>query len=195
MGAILAGGVAAAAFSLILLMLGSGLGLSAISPWAPAGESAARFGVAAVVWICVTQIFASGLGGYLAGRLRKRWVAVHGDETHFRDTAHGFLSWASATLVMAIFVSSAASGLFHATAQVASAGATGGAMDTLKDRGNASAALDSWPMGYLVDGLFRQSDSAAVTSNAAPDGRAADKEEVVPHIPEQSGFGRPVVAQ
>ncbi|KAF7958268.1 hypothetical protein AWV80_36905 [Cupriavidus sp. UYMU48A] len=127
----------------------------------------------------MTQIFASGLGGYLAGRLRKRWVAVHGDETHFRDTAHGFLSWASATLVTAIFVSAAASGLFHATAQVASAGATGGAMDTLKDRGNASAALDSWPMGYLVDGLFRQSDSAAATSNAVPDGRAADKEEVV----------------
>ncbi|WP_011298061.1 MULTISPECIES: hypothetical protein [Cupriavidus] len=178
-GAILAGGVAAAAFSLILLMLGSGLGLAAISPWAPAGESAARFGVAAIVWICVTQIFASGLGGYLAGRLRKRWVAVHGDETYFRDTAHGFLSWASATLVTAIFVTSAASGLFHVTAQVASVSATGGAMGTLKDRGNASAALDAWPMGYLVDGLFRQSDSAAANSNATPDATAADKKEVV----------------
>ena len=178
-GAILAGAVAAAAFSLILLMLGSGLGLSAISPWAPREESAARFGIAAVVWICVTQILASGLGGYLAGRLRKRWVAVHSDETFFRDTAHGFLSWAAATLVTAILITSAASGLFYTTAQAASAGAAGSALGTMKDRGNASAAVDTWPMGYLVDGLFREPDAAAATPNVSPEGRAADREEVV----------------
>lgn len=76
--AIIAGAVATAAFSLILLTLGSGLGLASISPWAPLGESVARFGFATMLWICVTQILASDLGGYLAGRLRKRWVALHG---------------------------------------------------------------------------------------------------------------------
>ncbi|ASL48917.1 hypothetical protein bAD24_p01080 (plasmid) [Burkholderia sp. AD24] len=178
-GAIVAGGVGAAAFSLILLTLGSGLGLAAISPWAPPGESASRFGFAAVVWICVTQILASGLGGYLAGRLRKRWVSVHVDETYFRDTAHGFLSWALSTLVTAMMLTSAISGLIHTTAQVASTGASGGGSTMLTDRGNASAATNTWPMGYLVDGLFRQPDASTATSGAAPVGRAADQDEVV----------------
>ncbi|MCP3712514.1 hypothetical protein M3I54_37305 [Paraburkholderia sp. CNPSo 3274] len=177
--AIFAGGVGAAAFSLILLTLGTGLGLASISPWAPPGESASRFGFAAIVWICVTQILASGLGGYLAGRLRKRWVAVHVDETYFRDTAHGFLSWALSTLVTALLLTSAISGLIHTAAQVASAGASGGTLATLSDRGNASAAANTWPMGYLVDGLFRQPDASSATPGVAPPGTAADQEEVV----------------
>lgn len=177
--AIFAGGVGAAAFSLILLTLGTGLGLASISPWAPLGESASRFGFAAVVWICATQILASGLGGYLAGRLRKRWGAVHADETYFRDTAHGFLSWALSTLVTAALLTSVISGLVHTTAQVASAGASGGAIATSSDRGNASVAANTWPMGYLVDGLFRQSDASSTTPGVAPRGRAEDQEEVV----------------
>ena len=41
---------------------------------------------------------ASGVGGYLAGRLRVRWRDTDVDEVHFRDTAHGLLTWAVATL-------------------------------------------------------------------------------------------------
>ena len=95
-GAILAGAAAAAALSLILLILGTGLGLSAMSPWAQAGATAATLGVSTIVWITLTQLLASGMGGYLAGRLRTKWVAVHTDEVFFRDTAHGFLAWAVA---------------------------------------------------------------------------------------------------
>jgi len=47
------------------------------------------------------------MGGYLAGRLRHKWVALHSHEAYFRDTAHGFLAWAVATLVMASLLSSA----------------------------------------------------------------------------------------
>jgi hypothetical protein len=43
---------------------------------------------------------ASGLGGYLAGRLREKWVGIRTDEVLFRDTAHGFLAWALATLIV-----------------------------------------------------------------------------------------------
>ena len=50
-GAILGGAVAAAALSLIFLALGSGLGLSSISPWAYEGASATTLGVSAVVWL------------------------------------------------------------------------------------------------------------------------------------------------
>ena len=44
------------------------------------------------------QAISFALGGYLAGRLRTRWQHVHGHEVFFRDTAHGLLVWASATV-------------------------------------------------------------------------------------------------
>ncbi|HIV69525.1 MAG TPA: hypothetical protein H9903_01195 [Candidatus Aquabacterium excrementipullorum] len=100
-GAIFAGAAAAAALSLILLILGAGLGLSSFSPWTGVGVSATTFGVSAILWITLTQLAASGLGGYLAGRLRTRWTDLQTDEVYFRDTAHGLLAWAVASLVTA----------------------------------------------------------------------------------------------
>ncbi len=82
--AILAGAASAAALSLIMLMLGSGLGLGALSPWARNGVKAATIGVSAVLWLSLTQFLASGMGGYLAGRLRTRWIGVHIDEVCWR---------------------------------------------------------------------------------------------------------------
>src|SRR4051812_9691746 len=98
-GAIFAGAAAAAALSLILLVLGVGLGLSVVSPWSH--TDASTIGTSTIVWIAFVQLAASGLGGYLAGRLRVRWASVHSDEVFFRDTAHGLLSWAVATLFTA----------------------------------------------------------------------------------------------
>jgi hypothetical protein len=156
-GAIFAGGVSAAAFALILLTLGTGLGLTSISPWSSGASNAKAFGFAAVIWICVTSILTSGLGGYLAGRLRRRWLAVDVDEIHFRDTAHGFLSWAVATLFTAAILSSAVSGGVRTAAQSAatSAADSGSGMLVTMQRGNAMTALNTWPLGYFVDSLFR----------------------------------------
>ena len=67
-GAVLAGAAAAAALSLILLMLGVGLGLSSVSPWANEGMSAWTFGISTILWVTLTQVLASGMGGYLAAR-------------------------------------------------------------------------------------------------------------------------------
>jgi hypothetical protein len=105
-GAIGAGATATAALALILLMLGTGLGLSSVSPWAYNGVSATTFGVSTILWLTFTQLVASGMGGYLAGRLRTKWVAVHTDEVYFRDTAHGFLAWAVASLMTAALLTS-----------------------------------------------------------------------------------------
>ena len=166
-GAVFAGGVGAAAFALILLTLGTGLGLTSISPWSSGASNAKAFGVAAVVWVCVASILTSGLGGYLAGRLRSRWLAVDADEVHFRDTAHGFLSWAVATLVTAAIVTSAVSGTVRAGAQTAATAAAAGGSVTMgtMQRGNADAATNTWPLGYFVDSMFRM---PAGSSLAAP---------------------------
>ena len=133
--AIAAGGTAAAALSLILLSLGIGLGFSAISPWAGSGVSATVAGISTIVWLLVTQIFASGLGGYLAGRLRTKWAYVHTDEVYFRDT-HGFLAWAAATLVTAAFLANAV-----ASALGVAASAAGSAAKTVAAVGASAAAM------------------------------------------------------
>lgn len=117
--AILAGATAAAALSFILLLLGLGLGFSVVSPWDQAGPSAKSLSIASLVWLIVTSILASGLGGYLAGRLRRRWPNTDPDEVHFRDTAHGLLSWALATLLTACLLTSGISRLLSHTAAVA----------------------------------------------------------------------------
>lgn len=110
-GAIFAGATAKAALSLILLLLGTGLGLSSVSPWSQNGISATAFGLSAILWISFTQIIASGMGGYLTGRLRVKWVNTEDDEVYFRDTAHGFLSWAVASLTTAALLTTVVSSI------------------------------------------------------------------------------------
>ena len=92
--AVIGGAFVAASLSLILISLGTGLGFSAVSPWANTGVSASTIGMGAIAWLIINQIVASAMGGYLAGRLRTKWVNVHTDEVYFRDSAHGFLVWA-----------------------------------------------------------------------------------------------------
>jgi hypothetical protein len=95
-GAVIAGAFVASAFSLALAALGAGIGLGSVSPWSSNNLSVTTFGILAAAWFIAIQLFASGIGGYLAGRLRTRWVSVHTDEVYFRDTAHDCSSGQSA---------------------------------------------------------------------------------------------------
>ena len=105
--AILAGTAAAIATSLVLLALGSGLGFASTSPWGYSGASAAAFTTGAAIWIVIVQWISAGFGGYITGRLRSKWVDTHAHEVFFRDTAHGFVTWALATSIVAIVAASA----------------------------------------------------------------------------------------
>src|SRR4029453_12082655 len=102
--------------TLILLLIGSGMGLTMVSPWSGESNSAATVGVSAAIWLVVVQWLSSALGGYLTGRLRTKWAAAHTDEVFFRATAHGFLSWALATLFVAGFLASSLTSLAGAGA-------------------------------------------------------------------------------
>ena len=155
--AVSAGAFVSAALSLILLALGAGLGLSSVSPWSNVAASASSISTAAIVWLIVMQIISSSMGGYLAGRLRTKWASIHTDEVYFRDTAHGFLAWAVALVVMAAFLTSAATYMVGAAA----ASAADGTATSVQADGRE---LDS--NGYFVDALFR-SDSAKADSNGA----------------------------
>ena len=180
-GAIVAGAAAAAALSLILLMLGTGLGLSSVSPWTHDGVSATTFGVSTILWVTFTQLVASGMGGYLAGRLRTKWVAVHTDEVYFRDTAHGFLAWAVASLATAALLTSMIGSIVSGGLQ-AGASAAGGVATAATAVGAASAGSevaksdsDGGPMGYFVDSLFRKDANASAAGSAAAEGGAAGR--------------------
>lgn len=155
-GAIFAGAAAAAALSLVLLLLGAGLGLSVVSPWAHSGISATSLGWSSIIWITLTQIAAAVLGGYLAGRLRSRWLVAHRDEVYFRDTAHGFLAWAVATLATAALLTSAVSMIVGSGVSLAGGAITAGA-------GLASQESASSTLSYYVDRVLRRDATTAVT--------------------------------
>jgi hypothetical protein len=182
-GAIAAGAAAAAALSLILLILGIGLGLSSVSPWARSGVSATAFGTSTILWLTLTQLLASALGGYLAGRLRTKWTDAHSDEVYFRDTAHGFLAWAVASLATAALLTSVIGSIVSGGVQ-AGASMVGGVADTAGSAVGAAAASsrnvqgsDGGPMGYFVDSLFRR-DAAAAAAGTSGSSNGTDAAEV-----------------
>ena len=156
-GAVVGGAFAASASYLILLALGTGFGLSAVSPWSNMGASASTAGIAAIIWLILIEIIASALGGYLTGRLRTKWAVIHTDEVYFRDTANGFLAWAVALVISVTFLTTAAASMVGQVAQLSAAAAAAGTVTNVAE-----------PNGYYVDALFR-SDRVA---NGPNDGSA-----------------------
>jgi hypothetical protein len=158
--AIIGGAVTAIALSLVLLALGSALGFSAVAPWSSSGAAAATVGAGAVTWVIVIQWLSSALGGYMAGRLRTKWAAMHSDEVFFRDTAHGFLAWGLATIVTVWLLATSVIGGINAAATVASSAAQGASQGIVESGG-------SGPIAALTDALFRP--AAPVTNATATD--------------------------
>lgn len=163
-GAILAGAVAAIAFSIMLLALGSGLGFAAISPWANRGASAATFAISGAIWLIVTQWLSSALGGYLAGRLRHRWLATHQHEVFFRDTAHGLITWSVATLTVVLLASASLGSLGRGAARSMESAAP----RMMNARPGAGAGVDE--SMYGADRLFRAAPNHAAPTSMAPAG-------------------------
>jgi hypothetical protein len=157
--AIVAGAVVACALTLVLLAFGTGLGLTVVSPWAGSGVSATTFKIGTGLYLVVIAMIASSLGGYIAGRLRSGWSGVHGDEVYFRDTAHGFVAWALASVLGAAVLASPASSLI------------GGAATGLTQGAVTSAAQSTGPMDGYVDTLLRADPASPAASTNQTDSR------------------------
>jgi hypothetical protein len=198
--AVIAGAFVAAAFSLALVALGAGIGLVSVSPWSSNNPSVTTFTVLAAAWFIAVQLFASGVGGYIAGRLRTRWARVHTDEVFFRDTAHGLLVWAVGAVIAAALLASAASSAVSGAARLAGAAteavgsATGQAASTMGD-----------PTGYFSDMLWRsdhppQGDQSTATAEGGRiltralyngDLPAADKTYLAQLVASRTGMSQP----
>lgn len=170
---VIAGAFVAAAATLILLALGTGIGFASISPWSGHGVSVATFAISTAIWLIVTQWISSALGGYIAGRLRTRWIGTHTHEVFFRDTAHGLITWAVATILVAAVavgsVMSAAGAAGRAVAD-ASSGAVPITSSPIPMTSNPMASSSNSSLWtYDIDKLFRSTNSSAET--AAGSGR------------------------
>jgi hypothetical protein len=166
-GAILAGAVVIAALTLALIAFGAGLGLSSISPWSDSGVSASTFKTASGIYLVVVAVMSSAVGGYLAARLRTKWVGVHTNEAFFRDTAHGFIAWAVAALLSAGALGSASTYLANGVAS-----GLGGA---------ASQATRSVnPADIYVDELFRTGGTGQTAAAPASDAGGANSSSGAP---------------
>jgi hypothetical protein len=155
--AVAAGAIVTCALTFVLLAFGVGLGLSVVSPWAGAGVSATTFKIGTGLYLIVIAMISSSIGGYIAGRLRTRWIGVHSDEVYFRDTAHGFIAWALASVLGVLLLASPAGSLISGTASGVSQG--------------AAAMSRSGPMDGYVDALLRSDTPASQTAGNGNEAR------------------------
>jgi hypothetical protein len=194
-GAIFAGALSAAALSFVLLAIGAAFGLSVTSPWdftgREAGEAVAVAGIGTAIFLVVVHALASGVGGYLAGRLRSKLIGLRGDETYFRDTAHGLVVWAVSALVTILMIAclaiaTARGGVALGAAALNAAGeAAGGAM-----AGAAPALMDQTGpdenrIDYFIDSLFRPGAGAPATTGAEGQAPAGGTAGTAMALPEQ----------
>jgi hypothetical protein len=164
--AIIGGAFVIAAVTMLLLALGSGLSLSSVSPWPGSGVSATSFTVMTAIWLIIVQWLSAGLGGYVTGRLRTQWTGVHDHEVFFRDTAHGLLAWAVASVIGFGLLASAASTIVGGGAQAAG-GLASSAANGVSQGAAQSAGAGGGLNGYYVDQLFRSDNNAQSGSGQA----------------------------
>src|SRR5437762_374651 len=163
--AIAAGAVVSAAFSLFLLHLVTGLGLVSVSPWSGSGASGSTVHVAGGIALILMAVMASALAGYLAARLRTRWVGLHTDEVYFRDSAHGVVAWAFATVIAATVLASASGLIASSVVQGAS----------------SNPALVPDRNAYWVDSLFRSDKPVSAADQPAAQAANAEASRILAH--------------
>jgi hypothetical protein len=157
--AIAGGALAAIGVSIIIFTLASGAGLATVRPWSFSSPSPTTFGVAAAIGLVVTQWVSSALGGYLTGRLRTKWVGIRTDEIFFRDTAHGFLAWALATVLMAAIFSLVGAATVAGTSAGVDATVTAEAADQAR---KAAASFSLFTSVSFLIGAFIASVAGAL---------------------------------
>ena len=202
--AVIAGAFVASAFSLALVALGAGIGLISVSPWSNNNPSVTTFTVLAAAWFIAVELFACGVGGYIAGRLRVGWARVHTDEVYFRDTAHGLLVWAVGAVMTAILLAWAASSAVSGAAHLAGAATEAVGQAAGAAAGQAASTLAD-PTAYFADMLFRsdhpaQGDQAGAQAEAGPilaralytgDLSAPDKTYLAQLVASRAGISQP----
>ena len=158
--AIIAGIILASAISVVLISFGSAVGLNFLDFGYGDAPNPIFAGIAAATWFLWVQISSFMAGGYLTGRLRRRYFDASEDESDLRDGAHGLLVWAGAVILGTVI---AVGGLGAAANAVGSAASTA----TVAASNVAEGAADAVdPNAYFVDTMFRSTQPAADSETA-----------------------------
>ena len=163
--AIIAGIVLASAISLVLISFGSAVGLNFLDFGYGDGPNPIFVGIAAATWFLWVQISSFMAGGYLTGRLRRRYFDANEDESDLRDGAHGLLVWAGAAILGTVI---AVGGIGAAANAVGSAAATATTAASNVAEG-AADAVD--PNAYFIDTMFRSTQPVEAEAARGEAGR------------------------
>jgi hypothetical protein len=108
------------------------------------------------------------MGGYLAGRLRTRWIGTHTHEVFFRDTAHGLITWAVASVLVAATVASSIGAAGHAIGAAGHAAVDGASQAGASQPGKEMMMNAASPgVAYDMDRLLRPSEAGAIAQAAS----------------------------
>jgi hypothetical protein len=94
-GPIVAGAISAAALALVLHAFAVAIGLS-VSSTAPTWRDASfALVLLSGLYVVLAALASYGLGGYVAGLMRRRSTAAEREDVEFSDGMHGLLVWVS----------------------------------------------------------------------------------------------------
>jgi hypothetical protein len=148
-GAAIAGAIVAAALAFVLNSFGValGLGLSSASPtWR---DTSFALVLLSGLFLLLAALASYGLGGYVAGRMRRRSATDEGSE--FQDGMHGLLVWGIATVLAGLIAAVTLPVLSRVPGMAA----------TSPQAANVIPGESS--IGFELDRLFRGSEKRSAT--------------------------------
>ena len=170
--ALFAGAFVATAIAYVLTTFGSAVGLSMTSPFPGRGVSTPVLLVAVGLWVVWVSASSYMAGGYVAGRMRRRLYDATEHEVDIRDSVHGVVVWAVASLFGAVLIGMTAAGAAktgaQATATAVSGMAQGAALGAGAAAGTAAGQQGDQlgdqagdPLRGIIHRVMRQANSSA----------------------------------
>ena len=158
-GSVLAGSAIALVTSLVLSVLGTAIGASAVDAM-QAGNPLSGFGTGAGIWLFVSTLLAIGVGAFVAGRTAPD-----------RGGLHGILSWTITTLLTTWLLAALATSVVGAAGNVVGKGLSAagsgiaavapGISDSVKQQLNEQGISLDWDsLQGELDTLLKQSGKA-----------------------------------
>lgn len=149
---VVAGALAAAALSFILITFAAGIGLGVASSSPSWRDASAALAILSGIYLILQAIVSFGVGGYIAGRIGNPLAARPEGDAETRDGLHGLASWALAVVIGAALA-----------ALIGAAAVSRSSVTTANTNQSASEPL----LSYELDRLFRAPRRAANTDLTA----------------------------
>lgn len=196
--AILGGAFVAVAVGGLATAFGAALGMTAISAEEGEASSGLLGAIISAVWVVLSMIAAYAVGGYIAGRMRRRLDAATPEEVTVRDGLNGLIVWAVGTVLSAMVVGSLLSSAVSTAGSIAATGAEVAGATVSAAAGGAATLASALapemqsgdPMSFVTGTMLRPAtvqpgsdtseastaDAASILSNVVATGEISDSD-------------------